>query len=312
MKKLFFIYFLILSTNLFAQDIIIITDGNEIKSKVIEITSKTIKYKKFDYLDGPIRNINISNVFMVIYENGEREKFTTLQNEEKKTSKPQENVTIENKPIIINHGNSEQLEDDLEKEKIPNKINKDIVENNQNESIEIQYQSKTSSINTQNTISENKVQTETNKVKPLKTDYNGKYSFLSLGYGNSYGGLGMMGQWRVGQEFGFGMHAGVGYFPNAKYLASIGAKLFLYKGLYFNIQYGRTGWEQLSTYTNENSDLESHVLKGYSYMVGADWVWGKKKKVGLNLGIGITKNNNVKHFVSMEKTLAIDVGLVFR
>jgi len=301
-----------LSTNLFAQDIIIITDGNEIKSKVIEITSKTIKYKKFDYLDGQIRNINISNVFMVIYENGEREKFTTLQNEEKKTSKPQENVTIENKPIIINHGNSEQLEDDLEKEKIPNKINKDIVENNQNESIEIQYQSKTSSINTQNTISENKVQTETNKVKPLKTDYNGKYSFLSLGYGNSYGGLGMMGQWRVGQEFGFGMHAGVGYFPNAKYLASIGAKLFLYKGLYFNIQYGRTGWEQLSTYTNENSDLESHVLKGYSYMVGADWVWGKKKKVGLNLGIGITKNNNVKHFVSMEKTLAIDVGLVFR
>lgn len=301
-----------MSTNLFAQDIIIITDGNEIKSKVIEITSKTIKYKKFDYLDGPIRNINISNVFMVIYENGEREKFTTLQNEEKKTSKPQENVTIENKPIIINHGNSEQLEDDLEKEKIPNKINKDIVENNQNESIEIQYQSKTSSINTQNTISENKVQTETNKVKPLKTDYNGKYSFLSLGYGNSYGGLGMMGQWRVGQEFGFGMHAGVGYFPNAKYLASIGAKLFLYKGLYFNIQYGRTGWEQLSTYTNENSDLESHVLKGYSYMVGADWVWGKKKKVGLNLGIGITKNNNVKHFVSMEKTLAIDVGLVFR
>lgn len=56
-------------------DIIYRKDSSEIKSKVIEITDKTIKYKKIDQLEGPLRNILVKDVFMIIYKNGAREVF---------------------------------------------------------------------------------------------------------------------------------------------------------------------------------------------------------------------------------------------
>ena len=37
----------------FAQDLIVLKSGDEIKSKVVEITPTEIKYKKFDNLEGP-------------------------------------------------------------------------------------------------------------------------------------------------------------------------------------------------------------------------------------------------------------------
>ena len=46
-----------------AFDIIYRINGSEIESKVIEITDKSIKYKKSDQLDGPLRNILIEDVF---------------------------------------------------------------------------------------------------------------------------------------------------------------------------------------------------------------------------------------------------------
>ncbi len=58
------------------QDIIVTVDGNEIQSKIDEISTETIKYKEFDFQEGPLRNIKISEVFMVIYENGKREIFS--------------------------------------------------------------------------------------------------------------------------------------------------------------------------------------------------------------------------------------------
>jgi len=82
MKRILFLLLIGLSSNLiFAQDIIVKQNGDEIKSKILEITNETIKYKEFEFQDGPTRNINISEVFMVIYENGKREKFTTTENQ---------------------------------------------------------------------------------------------------------------------------------------------------------------------------------------------------------------------------------------
>lgn len=54
-------------------DVIYLNSGSEIKAKVVEITVETIKYKNFDQLDGPIRNIPLEDVFMIIYQNGSRE-----------------------------------------------------------------------------------------------------------------------------------------------------------------------------------------------------------------------------------------------
>lgn len=76
MKKLIFsISAILLFSTLFAQDYIYKKDGNEIKAKVIEITTDVIKYKKFDFQDGPLYNIKIEDVFMVVYENGQREVY---------------------------------------------------------------------------------------------------------------------------------------------------------------------------------------------------------------------------------------------
>jgi len=60
-------------------DIIYRINGSEIKSKVIEITDKTIKYRKSDQLDGPLRNILIEDVFLIIYKDGTRENFKSKE-----------------------------------------------------------------------------------------------------------------------------------------------------------------------------------------------------------------------------------------
>jgi hypothetical protein len=56
-----------------AQDIIVLRNGDEIKSKVIEITPTEIKYKKFDNLGGPTIDILKSDVFMIKYANGTKD-----------------------------------------------------------------------------------------------------------------------------------------------------------------------------------------------------------------------------------------------
>jgi len=70
-----FILLLVLSCICFAQDTIYKTDGTEIKSKVVEITNDLIKYKKFSNLDGPSYTVFKAEVFMIVYQNGEREVF---------------------------------------------------------------------------------------------------------------------------------------------------------------------------------------------------------------------------------------------
>lgn len=65
------------SVCIFAQDVIFKKDGVKINAKTLEITEQQIKYKDFYFQDGPIRNVNISDVAMIIYENGEKEIFNT-------------------------------------------------------------------------------------------------------------------------------------------------------------------------------------------------------------------------------------------
>ncbi|MGJ7030023.1 hypothetical protein [Niabella hirudinis] len=60
-----------------AQDVIIKNDKTELKAKVLEILSSEIKYKKWEMQDGPTYSINKSEVFMIIYKNGQRESFAS-------------------------------------------------------------------------------------------------------------------------------------------------------------------------------------------------------------------------------------------
>lgn len=59
-----------------AQDVIVKTDRSTVMSKVLEITSTEIKYKKWNNQDGPTYSISRSEVVSINYENGEVETFT--------------------------------------------------------------------------------------------------------------------------------------------------------------------------------------------------------------------------------------------
>jgi hypothetical protein len=74
------VVFIISATNsISSQDIIVKRDNSELKAKVIEIQEDQVKYKDFDFLEGPLRNILISDVSKIIYENGRVENFVLVE-----------------------------------------------------------------------------------------------------------------------------------------------------------------------------------------------------------------------------------------
>jgi hypothetical protein len=76
MKKVVFtIMAFIVFGAIFSQDLIYKKDGSEIKAEVTEISKDQIKYKKFDFQDGPFYTLEIKDVFMIIYKNGKKEVF---------------------------------------------------------------------------------------------------------------------------------------------------------------------------------------------------------------------------------------------
>lgn len=58
-----------------AQDLITTKQGEDIEAKILEVSPKEVKYKKFSNLDGPTFTLNRSDIVMVRYENGEKEIF---------------------------------------------------------------------------------------------------------------------------------------------------------------------------------------------------------------------------------------------
>ena len=58
-----------------AQDVIKLKDGKEIQAKISEITQTEIKYKSFDYQDGPTFTIYKSDVSTITYANGMTEEI---------------------------------------------------------------------------------------------------------------------------------------------------------------------------------------------------------------------------------------------
>ncbi|MDR1652776.1 MAG: hypothetical protein LBS01_03845 [Prevotellaceae bacterium] len=76
MKKIYLIAAaLVCSHALFAQDIIILKDGEEIKAKVQEIGLDNVKYKKYENQAGPTYTLMKFDIFMIKYENGAKVKY---------------------------------------------------------------------------------------------------------------------------------------------------------------------------------------------------------------------------------------------
>ena len=77
-SKLFGLIISAIPTFLFSQDVMVLKNSDEIKSKVIELTDLTIKYKKWDNLTGPTYNISKNEVLFIRYQNGTKEVISTI------------------------------------------------------------------------------------------------------------------------------------------------------------------------------------------------------------------------------------------
>ena len=72
MKRVFLLFSAVMaSAFLFSQDIIITTDAKKIEAKITEVSKSEIKYKKFDYQDGPTFILSTDDIVTIIYANGE-------------------------------------------------------------------------------------------------------------------------------------------------------------------------------------------------------------------------------------------------
>jgi hypothetical protein len=78
MKRFLFFAVCLFVTNLvWSQDVLTLQSGEEVKVKVVEVTSNELKYKKFENLNGPVYNMSLKNVFMIAYENGSKDIFNS-------------------------------------------------------------------------------------------------------------------------------------------------------------------------------------------------------------------------------------------
>ncbi|MCL2651493.1 MAG: hypothetical protein FWD60_10780 [Candidatus Azobacteroides sp.] len=59
-------------------DVIILKNGDEVKSIVQEVGTEYVKYKKFDNQTGPVYNMAISEIFMIRYANGSKDVFNKI------------------------------------------------------------------------------------------------------------------------------------------------------------------------------------------------------------------------------------------
>lgn len=91
MKKILIALLLIIGVNLIAQDKIYLKNGEKIEAKIIKVTEEKIEYKKFNNQDGPLFEISLNKMQLVVYENGESQIFDNTESivnnkSEKKTS----------------------------------------------------------------------------------------------------------------------------------------------------------------------------------------------------------------------------------
>lgn len=86
MKQFIFLIAVFYYLPVSSQDLIIRKNGDELKVKVIEIAGSSIKYKKWENLNGPLYNIEKVEVFKVKYENGESDFFGNVTEAKPATS----------------------------------------------------------------------------------------------------------------------------------------------------------------------------------------------------------------------------------
>ena len=71
MKRILFLFCAIMfSVAMWADDIIYLKNGDEIRSKINKIGTSVVEYRKVSNLEGPVYEINIDDISMIVYANG--------------------------------------------------------------------------------------------------------------------------------------------------------------------------------------------------------------------------------------------------
>ena len=73
MKKILLILSVLCSLSAMAQDVIVKRNGEELQCKILEVSKNEVKYKRWTNQDGPSFAEKKSDIFMIKYENGEKE-----------------------------------------------------------------------------------------------------------------------------------------------------------------------------------------------------------------------------------------------
>jgi len=90
-----------------APDVIILKNGDEVKSIVQEVGTEYVKYKKFDNQTGPVYNMALSEIFMIRYANGSKDVFNKTEKQQETTKvvqsgqAPKEEEQQETKAMFI-------------------------------------------------------------------------------------------------------------------------------------------------------------------------------------------------------------------
>ena len=101
MKKLILLLTLSTITSIaFAQDNIVLKNGDEIVAKIFEVGESNIKYKKFNNQDGPIYTKSKDEIFYIKYSNGDKEMFANNLNTKSSNNTINKKVLISGRSIF--------------------------------------------------------------------------------------------------------------------------------------------------------------------------------------------------------------------
>ena len=75
--KWYFLFAILLFSSLFikAQDTIVTRNGEKIISKLMEVNPTNVRYKRFDYQDGPLFTLEKQDIKFIVYANGMKDSF---------------------------------------------------------------------------------------------------------------------------------------------------------------------------------------------------------------------------------------------
>lgn len=75
MRKLLVALLCLVCLSASAQDLIICRNGDEITSKILKISKTEVEYKKWSNIEGPTYTLDKADIFMIKYQNGEKDVF---------------------------------------------------------------------------------------------------------------------------------------------------------------------------------------------------------------------------------------------